>query len=970
MGNRVMNATRTGRAWLLALVIGLLLAGCGNTTETSATPDVTADVAESTVDTSHVAEVDSDTPPDVAGPDIADAVHAEDGTVDSDSITASEDAVQVGEDVAIGDDALVTSDVSPPDSDTLTGDIEGTADIADVVPDSNVEPDISDSSDTPSDATEDTLSDTIEDTTVNPSGSVCTPRSPVLSYRTVAHAAAAGLYLYDLVDETLPTLVHSWDLGFVPMDPVAVASPPGAPTIIVALKSETSCRLKAFDAAGTLAWTTTFGAIDCFTPSPDVSGLLVVSTASDGSGELRVFSSSDGALLQTMDLSAAATASAGAISSGGSHWAVGVGPEIDIVVLTDSVFSLLATVPAGLANVDRVFAVGPEVLGVTGGSLIALLTVDVGAATPLTPLGPPIVAPSTILAPPVAAIDCGDIASGGSHWWCPAGIVVAGGDDWLAAWAVDGTPWFQHSLFGDRLTGLALADDGTIYSGGSHWTEGGGWRLRIVTDSGTPPEVIASAATTVESCIGSPVLDTAGDLAVTVELSDPTAANAVAAVRQDTMSPGLTTGWSRAGGDNLGSARQADQDAACPGSPIRLYERPFFAGGVVEIRKVTSVAIAGSPSTIVVAGRLGADGPDPSRAWLAGLTPGGQIAWEHTFDAGNALQPAFEALTPTPGGVAAATTIVDPAGIRAMHTVFVGADGALGADGLHFIPDSARLTAIVPRSSGGIFGVGNYVGQIAPNFWVAHVGADGISTANVDVTAPADVAPTAARIYPDEQSLLIVGQSSSQGGFAGRYNVDGSEVWTQSFESASAVNAVDALVRSDSTTLVAYTVGFQESHIRGYSAVGDQLTQTQVPTLLVALVTNSAGALFGLGGDFGIYHLNDVGAPYALTAHDMGYQLAGASSATRVPEGGFAFAGYVGNAFDPAGSVVARSDGFANTACGSAGYCAALKDGSCEDENPCTAGLCNPATGACITVPLDDGSACGTDLFCNAGVCQ
>jgi nitrous oxidase accessory protein NosD len=41
---------------------------------------------------------------------------------------------------------------------------------------------------------------------------------------------------------------------------------------------------------------------------------------------------------------------------------------------------------------------------------------------------------------------------------------------------------------------------------------------------------------------------------------------------------------------------------------------------------------------------------------------------------------------------------------------------------------------------------------------------------------------------------------------------------------------------------------------------------------------------------------------------------------------------------------------------------------SCDDANPCTADLCNPVTG-CYHQNLADGTPCGTNLTCTAGVC-
>jgi hypothetical protein len=56
-----------------------------------------------------------------------------------------------------------------------------------------------------------------------------------------------------------------------------------------------------------------------------------------------------------------------------------------------------------------------------------------------------------------------------------------------------------------------------------------------------------------------------------------------------------------------------------------------------------------------------------------------------------------------------------------------------------------------------------------------------------------------------------------------------------------------------------------------------------------------------------------------------------------------------------------------NAVCGPAG-CTGVKK-VCDDGNPCTVDLCNNQLG-CIATPSPDGTACGTDLTCQAGSCQ
>jgi cysteine-rich repeat protein len=57
-----------------------------------------------------------------------------------------------------------------------------------------------------------------------------------------------------------------------------------------------------------------------------------------------------------------------------------------------------------------------------------------------------------------------------------------------------------------------------------------------------------------------------------------------------------------------------------------------------------------------------------------------------------------------------------------------------------------------------------------------------------------------------------------------------------------------------------------------------------------------------------------------------------------------------------------------------AGACAAGAAKGCDDQNPCTNDACNPATGACVSLPAsggcDDGNPCTEGDLCGAGLCK
>ncbi len=72
---------------------------------------------------------------------------------------------------------------------------------------------------------------------------------------------------------------------------------------------------------------------------------------------------------------------------------------------------------------------------------------------------------------------------------------------------------------------------------------------------------------------------------------------------------------------------------------------------------------------------------------------------------------------------------------------------------------------------------------------------------------------------------------------------------------------------------------------------------------------------------------------------------------------------------DGVSDLVVRTDPWGNHSCLLAGTCFTKKLADCDDKNPCTTDLCDPAKG-CTKTSLKDGVACATGKTCKAGVCQ
>lgn len=398
---------------------------------------------------------------------------------------------------------------------------------------------------------------------------------------------------------------------------VASRVAPGEPELFVAQETGSGCALTALargPAAHAVAWTLELpGGPDCLPPALAADRALWPLGS-----ELLELELDTGLVVSRRELGAAALAGpvpldpGGLVSGGGSHWLVGTADALVVLAWDDSGPTAIASsplpeggLPASLAPIDAgLFALATR----SGPTELAgrLWLMRVSAEPPaIEVLGEPLDTPSPMTTPPVS-LGCDARAGGGSHWYCPGGLVIAGGEGWVRAFAVpSGEPAWEQALE-VALTGLTATGDGRVAGGGSHWLPGHpddpddsdleGWQL---LEAG-PERVRLLASGAEAACVSSPIVDGDGLVAAL-------AGGGIARARSDLE--GRASGWTRPGGSDTGGPSLGDCGDGIPRGLVPL---------ALVSREVSLVRAAGDYTLL---GGATADG----RPWLGWVDARGQL---------------------------------------------------------------------------------------------------------------------------------------------------------------------------------------------------------------------------------------------------------------------------------------------------------------------------------------------------------
>ncbi|MCA9541429.1 MAG: hypothetical protein KC620_21175, partial [Myxococcales bacterium] len=811
------------------------------------------------------------------------------------------------------------------------------------------------------------------------------------------HADATGLWLGDPSAAAPGQVIRvaEWPAGFTAIGLASDAVPTDRASVFVALGGM-GCVLQGHAIDGTLRWQIPRpDAIGCHAPSVNEDEILWPVATAEG-GELVRVDRQMGAVRGQLPLPARPSTPLrglgdGRQQNGGSHWLVGLTDRVVALVIDAGGLQMVGDWPVDEGWVTDVIV--PD-----SGHAVALLRVDAegpglgdtlqrlavqveGDGLRISGLGAPILPPGPVRAPPIGVSDCFDpAANGGSHWWCPGGLLAAAGDGWIAGWDLaDGTPRGRIDLPGEpRVTGVAIGRDGRIYNGGSHWrgVEAGHWRLGAADLSGAvaTDQILIEGESDRPPCLGSPIIDTDG-LVATTRVDE----NGVPEIeRTGTASSGLVPGFGRAGGDNRASGEPLPPGAACPGGPATLYAHVLRPAIPVKVEAARLIGEADR----VLAGQQILNMQQQLEPWVGRIDGAGELVWSRAY--------------PVDAGVALSirTLLLDGDRIIALHDVSDGidyqtrrltldpADGAV-LDEVYIVdrldhsvidavarPDGLRILAFRPNQ-----------GVDDPFADLLRVDPDGQLTDTVPIDDP-DPA------YPDGMIGLRNGDLALFGSFGinpglGRDGFvqvradDGSVRWTDRIVLADhQILATSAAETPDGGLWVA-GLDFDgeparlQLWVRRYDAAGAVVAFNQVPTttdVARILVDDDGSALAGSERLTARPITPEGGLGPEKLIWDRGPGLL--VDLARAADGSLLISG--STAIDGAPTempLAMRTDPWRHSACHAAGRCVTLDSNACRSDDPCQVGRCDSMSGDCVFDAVDDGSPCGENLVCQAGQC-
>ena len=822
----------------------------------------------------------------------------------------------------------------------------------------------------------------------------CAPHTPVMIYGYLATPGPTGLYVTDLNPlgaEPAPT-VRVFDLaeGERPLGMAASPAAVGDASLFFAFRDDAGCRLVGLDPVAGLRWQSV-GAdvLDCGTPAVSGAGVLwpVVTAAGPA---LRVLDPATGAPTDNVPLPVAPTGAPAALGddrleNGGSHWLV-AGDGAVVVV-------------GGLAGGEAPAVLGVEPLpgqvtavgaasGEAGQTVVALwksdpsiegfgdhaARFDVGPGVTLAPR-PDMVLASPARTGPLVADDCIDpLANGGSHWWCPGGLLAVGTDGALALWDLTtGEPRASVALGDDtRPTGLTLGGDDRIFNGGSHWRGGGQgqWSVRAIDPVTGVLTTLDGGPAPLGTCVAAPVIDTDGLLAA-VRFEDGGPPNVL---RRFTDARGLGHGFARPGGDNLGRGIESRRGDACTGA-----DAPLFAAPLPSLPGLSVVDALSLPDgSRVLAGAQITLPNEPS--YVARLSAAGDLLWFVPFPTLPGTSNPLVSLGSDGVEILAIGNFFDQlAATVRPRVVHLDLNGGVLSDQLIEDGQQRNGRLIAPRDGGGAWAV--ITNSDGNGFQIAELNLAGIAINRFLVSVnrefevrdferiPAGfvLVGSESRIPTRDALVVITDQTGMVVDFDRLPPPDDNQA--MAYERLAVGPDGGFLVAGERFALVGGAITY---FVRAFDANLDLVGESELPG-----IDRIAGVAFGgrqdgwlLSQDFQLIRLTNKGAagpPRRLVAGPGAFGVALGVALDGSPE----ISGHVllsdGMTRTP---WAARADLDGRLGCGAAGRCTVQAAAACGDDDPCTFERCVPATGGCEAVPVADGAPCGVGLTCNAGVCR
>ncbi len=567
-----------------------------------------------------------------------------------------------------------------------------------------------------------------------------------------------------------------------------------------------------------------------------------------------------------------------------------------------------------------------------------------------------------ITAGPIAAMDCDEIANGGSHWWCNDGLLVVGGAGWLTAMSTEADEVIATEELPEVIvTALALGDDGAVHNGGSHWIEDpsqGRWFLGRWTP-GDGQTMLAQGDAPAR--IYGPLLLGTGQL-VAAAVSSPM--DQAELVMTDADAAGPAGGWSRRLGDLANAGAPVPHEGQCGGSNELVWATEVAVDGSAKLS-----AVAAHGDGVVVAGQHSLD--TTTDVLVYRLSPTGKVIWTRSLG--------------TDGGDDASTILVrdnatiallgessasDWLGDGVVH--FLDSDGQVLDSRLFGGVGNQRFEAGLEEPDGRLVLVGKTNAGGDDDAWLVVTDAIGDPLLNMSMGGASE--QRAFAVASNDAGWVIAGRALVKGSIDGalwQCDETGDVLWSRAFGAQYKDTFSDVIVQPDGVILAVGTTTPSPAAEMGWVVRLDPSTfsvwESTLPVDEVAAIVRLDDGLAVVGDGPKMAKLSDMGA--LLTTRDIVPGVSGRARAAAITgTGGLWVAGY-GWENGAAGPLIIRTDAWGSGSCEDAGACLNVLPMACDDSNPCTADGCSPATGACTHSPLADGSPCPGGV-CSAGLCD
>jgi hypothetical protein len=847
----------------------------------------------------------------------------------------------------------------------------------------------------------------------------CARTSPALLGERLIVARTDGLYLTDPPlpgpggPGNAPRLVFPFEAGATPYAPVATDDGAPGPALLATVRYADRCVLHLLDRDGAplaevIARPEPGRAPACV--EPVVGDALVVWPSRTADGDvLLLLDRTLGVERGTLPLPAGPTAGPIAVlgdpamANSGSHWLVGATDqlvpfrfELDPATAqvgeglrVDGLVTTLSKIDTGRV-VATLRAVG-DPSDALGDRLFRLATAPDGdgparlAPLEATPNG--LAAPGGMFAPPVVLSACdGFVANSGSHWYCPGGAMLTGGDGWLAA--IDlGTGEVRAQLDTGpfRTTGLALGADDLLYNSGSHWRPGGEdwqvarWDIGLTLARGALPDafrVLDLGRKAGGACLPSPVVGSTGAVVTPVDGAPGAAAGPLEVSNVVSTAGTLGPGWARAHGSNAGLGLPTPNAPACASNQHVLEQG---APRTLRDARIVAASPRADGRSVLLGQTTGGNAGDP---FVTATKATVDLDWVTSLPDPNSEPALGGALTTVPTLETAVALALDVNGLYTIRFVVLDVAGRVLVDQPLVAPEGRVPVALVPRpaSNAGyllLYRVFDDQGVFA-RYGVWALDPAGNTLADGEVRGPASTQFVG--LVSGGRAAYLLGRTAlvpfGIGGYVSRLDAlggQGDSVDLNAFgENWEIISAAE---RSNPADLVVVFETITAGPTRNLLVIAlDDLfaerLRTFVPNGAPLAVAQDKGTLWVLSRNFEVTRLSRDGlAVQATRTYFDGEPTRAPTALVAHPDGGaFAF-GTVESAPGFTQTVAVRTDPWLNATCPDAGECLFVAANACTSD-ACNVATCDPTDGGCDRVPMADGTPCGSALVCAGGVCN